>query len=271
MKHIEYLKQDQHSSQNQDGEHKEKESSPMEENSLKTDFLVKVASLEIQIKEQQDLLVSKDSQINTLIETIFRQESKLQENQDVIQENQNEIIVLERKNKHLEGVLLRMETAVEKSKSLQAEYFNEMIKLREQTQEQAALLDEKEDQLNVQSLKMKYLSDLCCQAQEAMYEDKATIADLKYDIQDLQTTVDELKEDLEECKHSLFTANQMITLTGRRDSRLKSHVQRLASYYRNKESGSCFPFKMFGVKQQQSQATHIVSKLVQVLFSEEQN
>jgi len=254
-----------------------------EDQSFKMDLLAKVASLETQIKDQRNILQSKDSQIasletqvkdqrdllldneseiNAQARTIMRQDNKLLQNQDVIQEQQIEITSLDRKSKGLEGVLLRMEIKVEESERLQEEHLDELTKLQ-------AFVEKKDDRLNANALEMKYLSDLCCQAQDAMHEDKATIANLEYDIDDLVTTVDDLKEDLEECKQSLFTANQIITLTGRRDSRLKSHVCRLTSYYRNKENGSCFPFKMFGARRQQSPAVDIVSKLAQVLFSEE--
>ena len=256
-----------------------------EDNFSKMDLLSKIASLEAQIKEKDELLQSKDSQIasletqvehqrdllieneseiNAQARTIMRQDNKLQQNQDVIQEQKIEITSLDRKNKGLAGVLLRMEIKVQTSELLQEENLDKLTKLQ-------AILDKKEEQLNANALNMKHLSELCCRAQDAMYEDKATIADLKYDIDDLVTTVDELKEDLEECKQSLFTANQMITLTGRRDSRLKSYVCRLTSYYRNKENGCfpCFPFKMFGARRQQSPAVEIVSELAQVLFSED--
>jgi len=221
-----------------------------------------IASLETQVKDQRDLLLDNESEINAQARTIMRQDNKLLQNQDVIQEQQIEITSLDRKSKGLEGVLLRMEIKVKESQRLQEEHLDELTKLQ-------AFVEKKDDRLNANALEMKYLSDLCCQAQDAMHEDKATIANLEYDIDDLVTTVDDLKEDLEECKQSLFTANQIITLTGRRDSRLKSHVCRLTSYYRNKENGSCFPFKMFGARRQQSPAVDIVSKLAQVLFSEE--
>ena len=279
---IEYLKQQSEEDEvNQAGKDTEEEkiklrdySSMDQDQSCKMDlFLAKVASLEIQLKEQRDLLNDKDEQINAQAETIRKQESQLKQQQDTIREKQDQISVLEGKNTQLESYHLRMEIVVKKSNRLQEEYFDEIIKLREQTQEQASLLDEKEDQLNGQSLKMKYLSDLCCQAQEAMHEDKATIAGLKYDIQDLKTSLEEHKEDLEECKQSLFTTNQIIKLTEQRDSHLKSYVRRLASYYQNKEEqrGSCFPLKMLGYKRQQSPAANIVNKLAQVLLSEEQN
>jgi len=250
------------------------ESSSLDEDqSSNIELLAKVASLEIQLKKQRNLLNSKNTQINAQAETIRKHEYKLQENQDVIQGKHEKIIALERKNTHLESVLLRMETVVEKSNRLQKEYCDEMTKLQAQTQEQAALLDEKEEQINDQSLKMKYLSDLCCQAQEAMHEDKATIVDLKIEIGDFEKKVEQQKEDLNKCNQSLSIANQMITLTEQRDSFLKSYVQRLASYYQNKEEqrGSCFSLKMFGGRRQQSLASSIVNKLAQVLLGEEQN
>ena len=235
-----------------------------EDQSYKMDLLAKVVSLETQIKDQRDLLLENESQLNAQARTIMMQDTKLREKQDIIQEQQNEINVLESKNKRLKVVLLRMEITVEKSSHLQDEYLYELTGLRQQTQEQASLLDAKDE-------KMKYLSGLCVQAQEAMDEDKATIADLKYEIQDLETSLQEQKEDLEECKQSLFAANQMITLTERRDSYMKPYVRRLVSYYRNKEHGSCFPLKIFGAKRQQSPAANIVNKLADVLLLEEQN
>lgn len=237
------------------------------------DLLAKVTSLEIHIKEQQGLLNTKDSQLNIQAETIRNHERKLQEKQDVIKEKQDLIVVLERKNRHLEGVFLQMETVVEKSNCLQDKYLETMTKLQAKTQEQTTLLDDKDDQLNAQSLKLNYLSNLCGQAQEAMDENKATIANLEYDVQDLETTIKQQKADLEECKQSLFTTNQIITLTEQRDSYMKIYVRRLASYYQNKEEQrrSCFPLKIFGYRRQQSPAASIVNKLAQVLLLEEQN
>ena len=282
LKTIEELKHEQSQTQ-QDNECQsksdigEEKSKLLETSSLEEDqpsnvgLLAKVTSLEIQLLEQRDILNSKDLQIKAQAETIKKQEIIVQENQDVIQEQRKEIIALKKKNTQLESVLLRMETVVEKSNLLQEEYYDEMTKLQAQTQEQDVLLGEKENQINGQSLKMKYLSDLCCQAQEAMHEDKATIADLKLEIGDFEKKVAQQKEDLNECKQSLSIANQMIKLTEQRDSFLKSYVQRLASYYQNKEEqrGSCFPLKMFGGRRQPSPAANIVNKLAQVLLGEE--
>ena len=283
LKTIKELKQEQSQAHQDDecqlkddiGEEKSKlqKTSFLEDQPSNIELLAKVASLEIQLMEQRDILNSKYLQIKAQAETIRKQETIVQENQDVIQEQRKEIIALEKKNTQLESVLLRMETVVEKSNLLQEEYYDEMTKLQAQTQEQDALLGEKENQINGQSLKMKYLSDLCCQAQEAMHEDKATIADLKLEIGDFEKKVAQQKEDLNECKQSLSIANQMIKLTEQRDSFLKSYVQRLASYYQNKEEqrGSCFPLKMFGGRRQQSPAASIVNKLAQVLLGEEKS
>ena len=282
LKTIEELKHEQ-SQTHQDNECQsksdigEEKSKLLETSSLEEDqpsnvgLLAKVTSLEIQLLEQRDILNSKDLQIKAQAETIKKQKIIVQENQDVIQEQRKEIIALKKKNTQLESVLLRMETVVEKSNLLQEEYYDEMTKLQAQTQEQDVLLGEKENQINGQSLKIKYLSDLCCQAQEAMHEDKATITDLKLEISDFEKKVEQHKDDLNECKQSLSTTNQMIKLTEQRDSFLKSYVQRLASYYQNKEEqrGSCFPLKMFGGRRQPSPAANIVNKLAQVLLGEE--
>ena len=234
-----------------------------EEQAAKRDLLEKTAMLETQTNEQRDLLHKKDSQLDEKTGKIKEQEAKLREMQDAIG-------TLEKKNTQVESMLIRMEAVVKKSNHLQEQYLGEMTKLKVQTQEQSALLDEKEEQLKDETLKVKYLSDLCCQAKEAMHEDKTTIARLESTLQDLETTMSEQQEDLKECKESLFSANQIIALTEQRDSYLKPYVRTLAGYYQDKEEHrGCF-FQMFA-KRRQSPAFTIVSKLAKVFLSEEDN
>ena len=223
-------------------------------------FKKQIAALETQFVVQRDLLDTKDAQLRDQAVKLHEQESELKKKDEVMG-------ALQKNAENLECMLVRMEKVVQKSNHLQEEYAMQMAKLKQCVEEQDGLLEEREALLMGEAEKVKYLSVLCCEAKEAMAEDKNAICKFEYTIHDQEEALREQREDLEECKSSLFSANQIITLTEKRDAFLKPYVRRLADHYRtkNKQQG-CGGFKRFFKRRQQSNSQQIVDKLEKVFL-----